>query len=174
MGYGEINIYIAKNEQGALPDGQRQIDTQFTLDNSEASRNLLSGTFGGALDGANNYITVQYIKNIQRQTVERSKSMLSVLMPIVKNYVSKSLNEGINIYGELTGDMIGVNNAQVFMNSASNIALALSSPTGAISVAYNTTKSIIERNIEVKKANDKAQFLSQGLGKITTNYGRYY
>lgn len=175
MAYGEINIYIAKNEQGALPGGQGQIGTQYTLDNSKGSQQLLESSLNDALGGGTNYITVNNITNVsQRNTVQRSTNITSALFPIIKNYVTKSLNEGINVYGELTGDMVGVNKAQTFLNIASNIALASSGVVGLVAVAYNTSKSIIEKNIHDKKANEKAMFLSQGLGKITNNYGRYY
>lgn len=96
-----------------------------------------------------------------------------LLYPLLRNYSQRLLNTGINVYSDLTGESIESNKINKTLAFGIDIVHALSSPIGAIQITYNYANEIVNEQIEIKKANNKAAFIKKGMGKIVNSYGRY-
>lgn len=122
--------------------------------------------------GENLFVTREKKTPSKKEPGEQTKES-QLLNPLITQYAKQLMNEGISVYGNVTGNTIQVNKINNFLNLTADAVLAATGVVGLVAVGFKYTTQIINQQIEYQKAYDKSQFLQSGMGKIVNNYGRY-
>ena len=125
-------------------------------------------------DGSNEFVTRETTSNIPKvNEVGKASPKSQLVMGLATQYAKQLMNEGINVYANVTGNTIQTNQINRFLNITADVALAASGIVGAIAVGFKYTTQAINEQIEIQKAYNKSQFIQSGMGKIVNSYGRY-
>lgn len=159
MSYGDINIYIQKDIGG---EGKKTI-----------FKNIVPELETQGISSGINASNVN-IYNIRMPRPPKTKSTWEKIKPAIIQIEQRALRDGVNMYGEISGNMVTANRANNFINASLTGLMAITNPVALIGVLYSNVSNMVSGSIDNIKANKKAEFLASGLGKVTTKYGRYY
>lgn len=124
-------------------------------------------------ENGNEFTTRETTTRKEKIDPGQETSQAKLIAPLIEQYSMKLMNEGINVYSNLTGNTIQTNKINSVINIASDIILATSGIPGAIAVGLKYVTQVVNEQIEVQKAYDKSAFIQRGMGKIVNSYGRY-
>lgn len=88
-------------------------------------------------------------------------------------YSRRLLNDGVNLYGNVTGKSIEVNKMKRAINISTQAITASTSVYGLIATTLNVSNAIAMEQINIQKALNKTAFIQAGIGSVSNSYGRY-
>ena len=88
-------------------------------------------------------------------------------------YSRRLLNDGVNLYGNVTGKSIEVDKMKRAINISTQAITASTSVYGLIATTLNVSNAIAMEQINIQKALNKTAFIQAGIGSVSNSYGRY-
>lgn len=90
------------------------------------------------------------------------------------NYGKQTLLEGYKLMTDFTGDYVLANKIDAALNIAADIStIMIGGWVGAVAVGFKRTTQEIEREINIRREQNKINAMNQMLGEITQLGGRY-
>ena len=112
---------------------------------------------------------------IERKNVEGNDTQKQAINTALIQAGQQFITQGINMYGQITGDMTTIRNIQGITNIATDaLIIAKGGVVGAIAVGAKYALQAGASVIEMYKTNKQIELNNQLLGTISTKGSRYW
>ena len=107
-------------------------------------------------------------KSVSKPKSNKSTARSAIATTAI-DYANKSMNYGISVFGDLTGDYQTQRGMQSFVNGVSTLSMMANFPFGTIAGAFKMGTDIISSIINTRNANRQSEMIRKRTGNEVLN-----